>query len=192
MVSFYFSCFLCDRSSRWDSELCAQLPWKPNPRGDWAPVGGRSRRTKRRGSCQGRPDSSRYIGLQRLDVHFGRNTGARLREIPACSKRGTGQKWNLHYSRHFSWCRWFCSGSFLFLKWAWFNRWKFKLKVLCIHKTSKVRVEPQKRNKHTKQFESHPSFGLVPSLAFVLTHRHQISIQRTYFFLFWCSSPVCS
>ena len=75
MVSFYFSCFLCDRSSRWDSELCAQLPWKPSPRGDWAPVGGRSRRTTRRGSCQGRPDSSRYIGLQRPDVHFGHNTG---------------------------------------------------------------------------------------------------------------------
>ena len=71
MVSFSFSCFLCDRSSRWDSELCAQLPGKPNPRGDWAPVGGRTRRTERRGSCQGRPDSSRHISLQRPDVHFG-------------------------------------------------------------------------------------------------------------------------
>lgn len=64
IVTFYFSCFLCDRSSRWDSELRAQLPWKPNSRGDWAPVGGRTRRAKRRGSCQGRPDSGHHIGLQ--------------------------------------------------------------------------------------------------------------------------------
>ena len=177
MVSFYFSCFLCDRSSRWDSELCAQLPWKPNPRGDWAPVGGRSRRTKRRGSCQGRPDSSGYIGLQRPDVHFGHNTGRDWGKfLPAV---------NAELDRNEIYIT-----AGIFLDADGFVQVHFLVKSMEVQGEGSVPVYTRR----VKSLNLEPSFGLVPSLAkgLVLTHRYHISIQRTYFFLFWCSSPVCS
>ena len=68
VIASFLLLFFCDRSSRWDSELRAQLPWEPNSRGNWTPVGGRTRRAKRGGSCQGWPDSSHHVGLQRVFI----------------------------------------------------------------------------------------------------------------------------
>lgn len=123
VIAPFLLLFFCDRSSRWDSELRAQLPWEPNSRGNWTPVGGRTRRTKRGGSCQGRPDSSHHVGLQRVFMkrltmalfpYRTSHRGKTWRKIVTAVNVALDKTWNLHYSSLISWYRWFGSSLFLF------------------------------------------------------------------------------